>query len=875
MLLDIFVQYQLYQRHRNDLLLNVYHETSALRARIEKELNGNLLLVQGLADYISYQPNLSKRDFEQYSQGMMFKSDLIRIVSAAPDYVVKYVYPTVGYNGLIGQDYRLSESRWQDIKNISSTGKMILTGPVDLAEGETGFVGEAPVFIRSNEYFWGMVSATFDANLMLEHAGLDEVSDLEISVRGFDGQDAESSVIYGNDDLFDPDKEAVIMEVVLSSGKWQIAAIPENGWDVVPPESPLLHMVMLLLVISISFSIYKVITKRSEIEMVRSKLSEAQSIAHLGNWSLDISNNRLFWSEEVYRIFGVREDTFKPTLDKFYVLVHPQDRNDVQDTFKKAMETGELFALDHRIVRPDGEVRYISKQGKFIYDEDGRPLRSYGTIHDITERKQIEHKLRESKNRFEHVTNKLSRQFVFFSHTIDGKFIRLSEGFSYLGFGSPEEGIGRKWTELFNFSPDSLALATEKIASVIAGKVESTEYEIQFTTPDGQERFMVVYVYLAYDYGLEENVFEGVVYDITERKAHEEKLKILSRAIENAPVSVVITDTKGDINYVNPYFCKESGYSNEEVLGQNSRILKSGVHDDKFYADMWETISSGETWRGEILNKKKDGTFYWEAASISPVYNSVGEIVSYVGVKEEISDKKELEQLKSDVDLIMRHDLKTPLNGIIGFPGLLQMDDNLTDNQRELLRTIENSGKKMLTMIDMSLDMFKMETGRYEYFPLRIDALGVARQVVANSGSQISASKVDVKVLVDGESDYAEKLLVWGEEKLIYSLLSGLLTNAIEASPFGEDIIIAFEQGDDITISVCNKGVVPLPIRERFFHKYVTQGKDNGTGLGTYSAKLMTEAMHYEIEMRTFDELDETRIIITIPRERFDKRDGY
>ncbi|WP_419781570.1 PAS domain S-box protein [Maridesulfovibrio sp.] len=874
LMLDIFIQYQLYQRYRNDQLLNVYHQASALRARIEKEVNSNLLLVKGLADYVSFHPELNRMDLDSYCEGMLFRSKLIRSIAIAPDYVVSYVFPLKGNESFIGLDYRLSPEQWSLAKRVHDTGKLVVAGPVDLIQGGKGLIGRAPVYVRSNEYFWGIASAVIDVDMLLEKAGLNQITTLDIAIRGKDGKGADGAVFYGSQELFVADNEAVTMQVSLSSGSWEIAAIPVGGWGIIPPDSFFLHGIMFLLIISISFSIYKIVNNNVEVDTIRSNLSEAQSIARLGNWSMDLISGEIWWSDETYRIFGIKKEGYKPSRKKFFDLVYPADSKIVSDAYVEAMETGESYALDHRIIRPDGRVRYVSEQGRFAYDEEGNPVRSFGTVHDITDRKMMEEELRESKIRFDHVTNKLSHQFIFFSHTIDGEFIRLSEGFAHLGHGSPDVGIGRKWTDLFEFSPEALAYAAEKNDLVISGEVESIEYEMEFKTPDGQERCMSIYAYLARDFERDEDVFEGVALDISERKAREERLKILTRAIENAPVSVVITDTDGVITYVNPYFCKETGYSKQEAVGNNPSVLKSGEHDVQFYKGMWDTLIKGETWRGEIINKKKDGSYYWESASISPVYNPKGEVVSYVAVKEDISDQKELEQLKSDVDLIMRHDLKTPLNGIIGLPALLRMDENLNEQQHELLKTIENSGKNMLHMIDMSLDMFKMETGKYEYYPLQIDVVGIARQVIDNSRSKISAQKVRVDLLVDGQHDFAEKLLLWGEERLIYSLLSGVVANAIEASPAGEMVVVDFSQGENTVVSVSNKGVVPKPIRERFFHKYVTHGKDNGTGLGTYSAKLMADAMFYGIEMQTSDELHETKIVITIPHERPDRQDG-
>ena len=131
---------------------------------------------------------------------------------------------------------------------------------------------------------------------------------------------------------------------------------------------------------------------------------------------------------------------------------------------------------------------------------------------------------------------------------------------------------------------------------------------------------------------------------IAERKQSEEKLHKLSQAVEQSPASVVITNLKGDIEYVNQKFTDVTGYTINEVIGHNPRILKSGEQKNEFYKELWETISSGEEWDGELQNKKKNGELYWEHARISPILNNNGEITNYLAVKENITDLKQAEK---------------------------------------------------------------------------------------------------------------------------------------------------------------------------------------------------------------------------------------
>ena len=131
--------------------------------------------------------------------------------------------------------------------------------------------------------------------------------------------------------------------------------------------------------------------------------------------------------------------------------------------------------------------------------------------------------------------------------------------------------------------------------------------------------------------------------DITDRKQAEEQLRQLSRAVEQSPASIVITDPTGAISYVNPKFSQLTGYTLAEALSQNPRILKSGHTSPAAYAGLWQTISAGQTWRGEFLNRKKNGELYWELASISPITNAAGRVTHYLAVKEDITDRKRTE----------------------------------------------------------------------------------------------------------------------------------------------------------------------------------------------------------------------------------------
>jgi PAS domain S-box-containing protein len=133
--------------------------------------------------------------------------------------------------------------------------------------------------------------------------------------------------------------------------------------------------------------------------------------------------------------------------------------------------------------------------------------------------------------------------------------------------------------------------------------------------------------------------------DISDQTQNESKLEKISRAVEQSPDSIVITDKDGNIEYVNPFFCQNTGYSTDEVVGKNPRILKSGETNTLVYEELWKTISAGTIWRGELKNKKKNGELYWESISISPIVNKQGAITSYVAVKVDITRQKSQDEI--------------------------------------------------------------------------------------------------------------------------------------------------------------------------------------------------------------------------------------
>lgn len=211
----------------------------------------------------------------------------------------------------------------------------------------------------------------------------------------------------------------------------------------------------------------------------------------------------------------------------------------------------------------------------------------------------------------------------------------------------------------------------------------------------------------------------------------------------------------------------------------------------------------------------------------------------------------EAERFRDEVERMTQHDLKGPLGAIIGLPSLLLQSDAFDPHQREILRSIASAGETMLNRINLSIDLFKMEQGFYEFHPERIDLLEVTRRVLGHLEIQCRNKALRLDVAVEGAPlGRTATVPVCGEDHLCYSVLSNLIRNAVEASPPGAALAIGFRRaGATVEIAITNAGEVAPTIRNRFFEKFVTAGKRHGTGFGTYLAKLATEIQGGRIEV--------------------------
>jgi PAS domain S-box-containing protein len=413
--------------------------------------------------------------------------------------------------------------------------------------------------------------------------------------------------------------------------------------------------------------------------------------------------------------------------------------------------------------------------------------------------------------------------------------------------------------------------ANAMLAALNAGSQIGVEhYEANGVRVDGSQ-FPLDFAITRAQVG-ERSLFIALMRDVTELKRAEEALRKFSRAVEQSASNIIITDTAGKIEYVNPKFTQITGYALAEVLGQNPRILKPDDIASQEFKMMWDAILAGNEWRGEFQNRKKNGELYWVSASISPIKNPEGAITHLLAVEEDITERKramiELQQAKDAADQAneakgtflanVSHELRTPLTSVLGFARIIQkrfedvilprvaLDDRKVEravNQvRDNLGIILSEGERLTTLINNVLDLAKIEAGKVEWHMRPLLMQDVIKQATAATSSLFESR--GIKLNVDVQSDLPETL---GDHDRLVQVVINLISNAFKFTEQGSVTCRATRDDSAIRVSVIDTGIGIAPSDYgKVFEQFVQVGdtltnKPMGTGLGLPICKQIVE----------------------------------
>ncbi len=499
------------------------------------------------------------------------------------------------------------------------------------------------------------------------------------------------------------------------------------------------------------------------------RLNRAQEIAHLGSWENDLAHNHLIWSDETYRIFGLLPQELDVTYETFLEFVHPDDRAAVDAAYSDSLCEGrDTYEIEHRILRKNGKIRFVHEKCNHIRDKSGQIIRSLGMIHDITEKKQLNEKIRHlasfpQLNPSPVLEVNQSGEIIYQNPTTQMLFPDLADRSSNHPF-------------LFDWKQVVKDLKKNNWSKTIIREIAIDQCNYQ----------QIISPY-------EENKIRIYAVDITKRKQMEESLRKSEEKyrniVENTTNLIMVTQPDGIISYLSPSCSQVIGYNPEELVGTNPIIFHPD--DIKKIQQLLSQALNGEKGSGlEYRILTKQGNIKWVSHAWSPIFFNT-KLQSIVSVVEDITQRKEIEtnikvlnqnllhkanelaaankELES-FSYSVSHDLRAPLRSINGFSQALLEDyvDKLDKQGKEYLHRVQNATKRMEQLIDDMLRLSRLT--RTEMTIETVDLGKIANTVINELKKNEPSRKYNFKT--------QKNILADGDANLLNILIENLLGNA-------------------------------------------------------------------------------------------------
>lgn len=451
-----------------------------------------------------------------------------------------------------------------------------------------------------------------------------------------------------------------------------------------------------LTVVGMSFSIVlrSRIVNEARLRASEEQLLEAQRLASLAVWSWDVETDTHYWSPWIYEFYG-RDPSLGPAPypdSRAYFTEASWAR--INEGVKECLKSGARYECEAEVIRPDGARRWIIVRGEGKRNQEGKVIGLVGTLQDITTRKTAQLRLASSESNFRALFENSPTAKLALDPT-SGKILQANQNASKLWGYTQREMVELSMLDI-TFPEDRL-VSQHRLAAIHAGDLAgNVHFEKRYLRKDGSNFWAEVAITVVRDENNRVLFNIASIIDTTERRRIESQISQLTMTVEQSPESIVITDTNAIIEYVNESYVRTSGYSREELVGNNSRMLQSGKTPHSTFVSLWQKLTNGESWEGEFINRTKDGTDYIEHAIISPIRNADGLITHFAGVKENITEKV---RSRNQLHRLAYFDPVTEL------PNLLMLRDHIG-------KALEQSAQfgTFCALISLNIDRFKTVT---------------------------------------------------------------------------------------------------------------------------------------------------------------------
>lgn len=524
------------------------------------------------------------------------------------------------------------------------------------------------------------------------------------------------------------------------------------------------------------------------------------------------------------------------------IFAHPEERGRVTANLARLLG-GETLFHEVRSIRKDGSTRFVELHERAITLPNGE-RRIITTANDITARRAAEEKLRRTDLRYRAMFNTMWSGFALFEVVVDEKnhpadlvILEVNPALTKITGRARGDLIGRRFGDAYPQEKDTWVARLAQVAQTGQGATynEPTEFmgKLASITLHSPQPGQVA----------------AIIADITEQKRTQAQLHLQSIALDSAANGIMIVGLDGVIQWANRAMSTLSGYSTSELVGSSTRIFKAGKQSPEFYRNMWNTISSGRAWRGEMINKRKDGSLSTEEMTITPVMDQQGKTLSFIAIKQDIGEQRSLQQQLAQsqkMEVVGRlaggiaHDFNNLLQAITGFTHLLLDSLGEDSPHRSDALEIEKAARRATDLTRQLLAFSRRQM--IKPVPINLNELTAGLQKILQ---RLIGSDIQIELDLTPDVD-----LVLADPGQIEQVLINLALNARDAMPKGGRLSIATRNivflkedapftpdaryGRFVTLSVTDTGQgIPPEIREQIFEPFfTTKGPDRGSGLG-------------------------------------------
>ncbi len=799
---------QIIERQRQQLL----QDLSVLRARFEGALAADIQMVRGLTALVVNEPNLDQRRFAQFARPFLGSHSQIRNIGAAPDMILSLMYPLEGNESAIGLNYLSNSKQRAQAVAARDSGELVLAGPLKLVQGGQGIIGRIPVFIpgkQEQSEFWGLISVVLDMDKVYKNVGLDDYSKrFRLAIRHKGG--ANANAFYGDSSVFL--ENAVRTEIRIPGAVWELAALPRLGWLLAGSELwlprilfTLLFSVAVLFAISVSRW-----ARRQQLTAESLQLSHDRFASLVRNipgvtyrFSPEEGYPALFVSEQINELCGYSEEELTGGTDvSLHTLIHPDDRPIVDETIRAAIEAGETWSVEYRIITRAGRIRWVQDKGRASYESAGNPKYLDGFLLDVTDSKKAESSAQKMA-----VHNRILAEMSVDPRVVSGN---LEDAEDYL-VSQALEALGVSRLSLWQFDAEKQLLRRRVLGSVTeeGGKrsVEKSNLELHQAKYPRYFEALIEHGHIVADDAMNDPRTLEFVDDYLKPLDIQSMLDAVIR-IDDGIIGVICAEHVGQART----------WHQSEVSFIISLATITGTIISR------ERLQETET----ALRRAKEGA---EAAAIA----------------------------KTRFLATMSHEIRTPMNGVLGMLNIL--DSATQDKQQQhYLSVAKHSAESLLGIIDDVLDFSKIEAGKMPINKSRFDLDDLLCKTA--TGMSLDAKQKGLSLTVD--TSRMANTEICSDAMRVRQIVTNLLGNAIKFTQQGSISLVvdikAENEGFDeavVELVIADTGIGIDEARvDTIFDAFsqadaTTTRRFGGTGLGLAIVKRLCELLGGTIELQS------------------------